>query len=65
MKALQTLFHRPRGGTFALSFLLVTALAIFPLARLFATEGETSETTETTEGQAFREWCRASRAAPA
>jgi len=51
--ALKKLFRRTTGGTFALSFLLVLALAALPAARLAGDEGATGET-ETSEGFEFQ-----------
>jgi hypothetical protein len=47
-------FEKVFRGRCALSFLLVTALAVFPVARLSADEDETTKTTETTETPSFQ-----------
>src|ERR1700682_4703945 len=54
MIALKKLIRQRKGGVYVLAFLLAVALAVFPAARLLADEGETSETTETTEGPSFQ-----------
>jgi hypothetical protein len=54
MIAIKKRFRRTTGGKFALSLLLVLALAVFPAARLAADEGETGDTGETSEGFEFQ-----------